>query len=46
MVGAEGTGLSARALEIAAHRVRIAIDPRADSLNVTVAAAIALHLLA
>jgi len=43
MVGAEGPGLSAGALEVADWRVRIAIDPRADSLNVVVAAGIALH---
>ena len=45
MLGAEGPGLSARALETADQRVRIAIDPRADSLNVVVAAGIALHAL-
>jgi len=45
MLGAEGPGLSARALEVADQRLRIAIDPRADSLNVVVAAGIALHAL-
>jgi tRNA G18 (ribose-2'-O)-methylase SpoU len=46
MLGAEGPGLSADALEVADQRVRIVIDPRADSLNVVVAAGIALHRLA
>jgi len=45
MLGAEGPGLSAGALEAADRRVRIAIDPRADSLNVVVAAGIALNTL-
>lgn len=46
MVGAEGPGLSSGALQVAGQRVRIAIDPGADSLNVVVAAGIALHRLA
>lgn len=41
--GSEGDGLSAAALEAAHRRVRIPVDPRADSLNVSVAAGIALH---
>ena len=45
MVGAEGPGLSGDTLARAVERVRIDIDPRADSLNVVVAAAIALHTL-
>jgi len=43
MVGAEGAGLSAESLARADVAVRIPIDPRSDSLNVTVAAGIALH---
>jgi tRNA G18 (ribose-2'-O)-methylase SpoU len=45
MVGAEGSGLSAAALAQADVVSRIPIDPCSDSLNVTVAAAIALHRL-
>jgi len=45
LVGAEGPGLSGDTLTAAGDRVRIDIDPRADSLNVVVAAAIALHAL-
>jgi tRNA G18 (ribose-2'-O)-methylase SpoU len=45
MVGAEGPGLSTAALKAADHTVRIDIDPRSDSLNVTVAAGIVLHAL-
>ena len=43
MVGAEGAGLSERALAAAHDRVRIPIAPEVDSLNVVVAAAIALY---
>jgi tRNA G18 (ribose-2'-O)-methylase SpoU len=43
MVGAEGEGLSAGALAAADERVRIPMAEGADSLNVTVAASIALH---
>jgi tRNA G18 (ribose-2'-O)-methylase SpoU len=46
MVGAEGTGLSPAALAEADRVARIDIDSRSDSLNVTVAAGIALHRLA
>ena len=46
MVGAEGSGLSDAALARASVVARIPIDPRSDSLNVTVAAGIALHRLA
>jgi tRNA G18 (ribose-2'-O)-methylase SpoU len=46
MFGSEGDGLSREALEIADLRVRIPIDRRGDSLNVAVAAGIALHRLA
>lgn len=45
MLGAEGPGLSPEAMHAADLRLRIAIDPRADSLNVVVAAAIAMHAL-
>ncbi len=43
LVGAEGHGLSAEALTAADERVRIPMTRSADSLNVTVAASIALH---
>jgi tRNA G18 (ribose-2'-O)-methylase SpoU len=45
LVGAEGSGLSAAALQIAHARVRIPIERGVDSLNVVVAAAIALAAL-
>jgi tRNA G18 (ribose-2'-O)-methylase SpoU len=45
VVGSEGGGLSAATMNLADVRVRIPIDRRADSLNVVVAAAIALHSL-
>lgn len=45
VAGAEGDGLSAELLHFADVRVRIAMNPRADSLNVVVAAGIALHAL-
>jgi tRNA G18 (ribose-2'-O)-methylase SpoU len=43
MLGAEGEGLSPAALEWADLRVRIPMAPGIDSINVTVAAAIALY---
>jgi tRNA G18 (ribose-2'-O)-methylase SpoU len=43
MVGAEGDGLTADALNAADERVRIPMSVGADSLNVTIAASIALH---
>jgi tRNA G18 (ribose-2'-O)-methylase SpoU len=43
LVGAEGHGLSAEALAAAHQLVRIRMPGAADSLNVTVAASIALH---
>jgi tRNA G18 (ribose-2'-O)-methylase SpoU len=43
LVGAEGDGLSAAAIEAADVRVRIPMPGPADSLNVTVAASIALY---
>lgn len=43
MLGTEGAGLSAGTLAHAAERVRIAIEPDVDSLNVVCAAAVALH---
>ena len=46
MVGSEGFGLDRPSLEHADVRVRIPVDPRADSLNVVTAAGIALHGLA
>ena len=45
VVGSEGPGLTASALAHADVAVRIPVDPRADSLNVVVAASIALHAL-
>lgn len=45
LLGAEGPGLSERALELAQHRVRIAIHPEVDSLNLSVACGIALQRL-
>jgi tRNA G18 (ribose-2'-O)-methylase SpoU len=45
LLGAEGHGLTAEALAGASRRVRIPINPAADSLNVTVAAGIALSAL-
>jgi tRNA G18 (ribose-2'-O)-methylase SpoU len=45
LVGAEGAGLTDEALAAADHRVRIPIAAGIDSLNVTVAAGIALHAL-
>lgn len=46
LVGAEGAGLSAAALAAADRRVRIAMAPEVDSLNVATATAVALHHLA
>ena len=46
MLGAEGSGLSARALAAASHRVRLPIDPDVDSLNVGAAAAVAFAITA
>ena len=43
LLGTEGPGLSAAALGAADRRVRIEMEPGVDSLNVAVAAAIALH---
>lgn len=45
LLGAEGPGLSPAALAAADHRVRIAMAPGVDSLNVAHAAAIAFHRL-
>lgn len=44
-VGSEGFGLEAGTLASADLRVRIPVDPRADSLNVVAAASIALYAL-
>jgi tRNA G18 (ribose-2'-O)-methylase SpoU len=46
LVGAEGPGLDADAIAAADLRVGIAMAPGVDSLNVSVAAAVALHHLA
>ena len=46
LLGAEGTGLSAAARATADCEVRIAMSPRADSLNIATACGIALHRLA
>jgi tRNA G18 (ribose-2'-O)-methylase SpoU len=43
LVGAEGSGLARRTVAACAHRLRIAMAPGVDSLNVGVAAAIALQ---
>jgi tRNA G18 (ribose-2'-O)-methylase SpoU len=43
LLGSEGEGLTAATLDAADHRVRIAVDSRSDSLNVAVAAGIALQ---
>jgi len=43
--GTEGDGISKQVRALADERVRIAIDPESDSLNVANAAAIALHRL-
>jgi tRNA G18 (ribose-2'-O)-methylase SpoU len=45
LVGAEGPGLTAAAQQHSTCRARIPIDPSADSLNVVVAAGIALQRL-
>ncbi|MGH9140900.1 MAG: TrmH family RNA methyltransferase [Vicinamibacterales bacterium] len=45
IVGTEGAGLSVEAEDAADYRVRIPIAPGVDSLNVAVAAGIALHAL-
>lgn len=45
VVGAEGSGLSPAVERAADHRVRIPISDRVDSLNLSVAAGIALHRL-
>lgn len=45
MLGSEGGGLTASTMALADVRACIPVDPRADSLNVVVAAAIALHAL-
>jgi tRNA G18 (ribose-2'-O)-methylase SpoU len=45
LFGTEGDGLSARALSLCRHRLRIAIRPEIDSLNLAVACGIALQRL-
>ena len=45
LLGSEGQGLSDEAMRYADVRVRIPVSPEADSLNVVVAAGIALHAL-
>ena len=44
-LGSEGAGLRPESMRYADVRLRIPIDPRADSLNVVVAAGIALNRL-
>jgi tRNA G18 (ribose-2'-O)-methylase SpoU len=46
LLGTEGPGLSLETMSIATHRARIAMNVGVDSLNVAVAAAVALHHLA
>jgi tRNA G18 (ribose-2'-O)-methylase SpoU len=46
LVGAEGPGLTGASLAAASQRIRVPIAPEADSLNVTVAAGIALAAVA
>ena len=46
LLGAEGPGLSPAALAAADRRIRIAMAPGVDSLNVATAAAVALHQVA
>jgi len=45
LFGTEGNGLSERALSLCRHRLRIAIRPEVDSLNLAVACGIALQRL-
>ena len=45
LVGSEGAGLSAEAEQLADHRVRIPISEEIDSLNLAVAAGIAMYRL-
>ena len=45
LLGSEGPGLSDAAMRYADVRLRIPVAPAADSLNVVVAAAVALHML-
>jgi tRNA G18 (ribose-2'-O)-methylase SpoU len=46
LIGGEGDGLSEAALALATRRVRIGMCPDVDSLNLGVAAAIAMHAIA
>jgi len=45
VLGSERTGLSDAALGAVSHKVRIAMAPEIDSLNVAAAAAVACHAL-
>ncbi len=45
LLGAEGPGLARRTLDLADLRVRVPMNPEADSLNVATTAALALHEL-
>jgi tRNA G18 (ribose-2'-O)-methylase SpoU len=45
LLGAEGPGLARRTLGLADLRVRVPMNPEADSLNVATTAALALHEL-
>jgi 23S rRNA (guanosine2251-2'-O)-methyltransferase len=46
VLGSEGEGLRRLVAEQCDHLARLEIDPRMESLNVSVAAGIALYLLA
>ena len=45
MLGAEGPGLTPESIQAASHKVKIPLASTADSLNISVAAAVALHRL-
>lgn len=45
LLGAEGPGLTKQAMDASNHRIKIPLITSADSLNISVAAAVALHRL-
>lgn len=45
LLGAEGPGLTQKAMDASDHRIKIPLISSADSLNISVAAAVALHRL-
>ena len=45
MLGAEGPGLTPESIQAASNKVKIPLASTADSLNISVAAAVALHRL-